>query len=132
MIPSVLIIDDDPDIRHNLAAYLEDDGMAVAAVDSYEAAAALLDEGGVYDICIMDARLPGLQGEAAIQLLKSRQPKLVFLLHTGTSEYSLPPELRSLGMNDDDVFIKPVGDMAWIANAIRNLITHSRTVKNGR
>ena len=132
MIPSVLIIDDDPDIRHNLAAYLEDEGMTVAAVDSYEAAAALLDEGRVYDICIMDARLPGLQGEAAIPLLKSRRPKLVFLLHTGTTEYRLPPELRTLGMREDDVFIKPIGDMAWIADAIRNLITDSRTVKNGR
>lgn len=132
MIAWVLIIDDDPDIRHNLAAYLEDEGMSVESVGSYEAAVELLDKGRMFDVCIMDARLPGLQGEAAIPLLKTRQPQLSFLVHTGAAEYRLSPRLRDLGMRESDVFIKPIGDMSWIADAIRGRVRQLRAIQNGR
>ena len=132
MIAAVLIIDDDPDVRRNLTAYLEDEGMSAAAVDSYEAAVALLETGAGCEVCIMDVRLPGLQGEAAIAQLKILRPRLAFLLHTGTTEYRLPPALRALGMSDVDVFIKPIEDMAWIAEAVRSLVTHARAMQNGR
>ncbi len=39
---NVLIVDDEEMLRHNLAAYLEDEGMSVAAVVSYEAACELI------------------------------------------------------------------------------------------
>lgn len=132
MTASVLIVDDDPDIRRNLAAYLEDEGMRAAAVESCEAAVSLLKGGAAFDVCVVDMRLPGLQGEAAIPLLKSLRPQLAFLLHTGTAGYRLPPALRMLGIRDADVFIKPIEDMAWIAEAVRGLVGPVGTAHNGR
>jgi DNA-binding NtrC family response regulator len=131
MTESVLIVDDDPDVRRNLAAYLEDEGMTATAVDSSEAAAELLNSGAAFDVCIVDMRLPGAQGEAAIPLLKSLHPQLAFLLHTGTAGYRLPPALRTLGIRDADVFIKPIEDMGWIAEAVRGLVRQTRTAQNG-
>ena len=49
-------------VRNNLAAYFEDEGMKVTGVESYEAARDLIQDLEPFDICIMDIRLPGLDG----------------------------------------------------------------------
>ena len=65
----VLVVDDEAAVASTLQAYLEDEGMAVRSAGSAEEALELLRTGVVFDVCIMDMRLPGMHGNAAIRRL---------------------------------------------------------------
>jgi CheY-like chemotaxis protein len=116
---AVLVVDDEQAVRENLAAYLEDEDMLVIEAESGEHAVDLADKGEKFDVCIMDMRLPGMDGNATIVALHQLRPDLMFLVHTGSANYALPPELRALGMTEEHVFMKPLANMGVLADAIR-------------
>ena len=64
---SVLVVDDEPDIRHLLQEILEDEGYAVSVADSAKAAQACIDE-QTPDLVLLDIWMPDTDG---ISLLKS-------------------------------------------------------------
>ena len=117
----VLVVDDEPLVAENLQAFLEDDGMLVQTVGSAEQAIALVERGIRFDVCIMDLRLPGMDGSAAIQTLRRLFPGLRFIIHTGSASFTLPGELKALGIADACLLKKPVGDMDVLANMVRSL-----------
>lgn len=119
----ILIVDDEEMIRENLKAYLEDEGLGVAAFESATHALCWLRDGTVCRVCIMDMRLPDMDGNSAIRILHQLYPEMEFLIHTGSSSYSLPDDLRAIGLDDDRVYRKPLGDMAPLAAAVRALAT---------
>ena len=116
---SVLVVDDDAAVRENLVAYLEDEGMQIAGAESGEQAVQMVRDGPQYQVCVMDMRLPGMDGNATVMALHALRPELLFLIHTGSVNYALPAELRAIGIVDQNVFMKPLVDMAVLANAIR-------------
>jgi len=118
---SVLVVDDDQAVRENLLAFLEDEGMQLAEAESGEDAVAMIRDACDFDVCIMDMRLPGMDGNATVVAMHALRPQLLFLVHTGSVNYSLPPELRALGMTQEHVFMKPLADMGVLAEAIRRV-----------
>lgn len=123
----VLIVDDEEMIRENLKAYLEDEGWRVAAFEAVAPALRWLREGTLCQICIMDMRLPDMDGNTAIRALHQMYPEMEFLIHTGSSSYSLPDDLRAMGLDDDRVYQKPLNDMAPLAAAARTLAAARET-----
>lgn len=119
---SVLVVDDEAAMRENLSAYLEDEGMDVTTIESGERAVEHIKEGHRYDVCIMDMRLPAMDGNTAIMLLHKLLPDLQFMVHTGSTLYSLPMELRKIGITDDQVFMKPLNDMQVLTQTINRLM----------
>jgi CheY-like chemotaxis protein len=117
----ILIVDDETMIRENLKAYLEDEGLRVVAFDSVIPALGWLQAGGACQVCIMDMRLPDMDGNSAIRILRQYCPTIEFLIHTGSSSYSLPDDLRAMGLDDQRVYHKPLRDMAPLAAAVRAL-----------
>lgn len=117
----VLIVDDEEMIRENLKAYLEDEGVRVMAFESVTPALDWLVAGAPCPVCIMDMRLPDMDGNSAIRVLHQLYPKMEFLIHTGSSSYSLPEDLRAIGLDDERVYQKPLSDMAPLAAAVRSL-----------
>jgi DNA-binding NtrC family response regulator len=127
MASSILIVDDEAMIRENLKAYLEDEGMQVIAVESGEEALRCVKNGGSFAVCIMDMRLPGMDGNASIRSLHALCPDMKFIVHTGSSDYTLPGDLRKLGLNNAQVYLKPLLDMAPLAATVRALMRRRRS-----
>ena len=117
----ILLVEDDSVIASCLQAYLEDDGMEVKSVSSGEEALSMARNGNTFDVCIVDMRLPGLDGDAAIRRLHNLRPTLRFVMQTGSSNYSIPDDLRAIGINEDQLFIKPLSDMEPLAAKVRAL-----------
>lgn len=118
----VLIVDDEEMIRENLKAYLEDEGLGVAAFESATHALRWLRDGASpCRVCIMDMRLPDMDGDSAIRLFHELYPEMEFLIHTGSSSYTLPEDLRAAGLDDERVYRKPLDDMAPLAATVRAL-----------
>lgn len=67
--PTVLLVDDEPDITANLAPFLERSGFAVAvARDGNEALRQVAN--GLPDLVVMDVLMPGMDGREALRQLR--------------------------------------------------------------
>ena|SRR5215204_2987831 len=81
--PTVLLVDDAPEIRDLVATLLNDEGFTVTTVDQAEAALSLLALSPP-DLLILDGRLPGMSGWECLSLLRSsdRTARLPVLMLT--------------------------------------------------
>jgi CheY-like chemotaxis protein len=114
----VLVVDDEPFIVTGLRTFLEDEGMQVESAASGEEALEFIHNDCGIDVCIMDMRLPGMNGDTAIRFLHEICPDLKFIIHTGTADYSIPDDLRAMGIDECQLFAKPLQDMTPLAQAV--------------
>jgi DNA-binding NtrC family response regulator len=121
MSPRVLVVDDEPVIVNGLRIYLEDEGMLVDGAGSGEEAVDIARNDCNFDVCIMDMRLPGMNGDATIRALHEVCPDLKFIIHTGSTDYSIPDDLRAMGIDERQFFAKPLLDMTPISETIAAL-----------
>lgn len=116
----IMVIDDEERIRQLLLDFLEDydDEFVLRACESAEEA---LDELAreAADLCIVDMRLPGMDGQAFILLAHQRGLCPRFVLHTGSMDFALNRDLEDIGLEDADVFFKPC-DMDQMLTRIRH------------
>lgn len=121
MMLRILIVDDERGVASTLQSYLEDESMEVESAGSAEEALKLVRSDRTFDLCIMDIRLPGMNGDSAIQNLHRLHRGMKYLIHTGSAGYELSGELRSIGVESHHIFRKPVPDLALLAAAVRSL-----------
>ncbi|MCX7678011.1 MAG: response regulator [Spirochaetes bacterium] len=117
----ILVVDDEQVINTNIGAYLEDEGFSVRIAASGEEGLQLLKEEEA-DVGIIDMRLPGMDGNSFILKAHEICPEMKFIIHTGSTNYSLPPALKEIGVCANYVFRKPVQDMSKIVDAIRMIL----------
>ena len=82
MAARVLIIDDEEAIRFSLRAILEDEGMEVLEASHAESGLALAD-GEALDLVFLDIWLPGMDGLAALDLLRADHPDVPVVMISG-------------------------------------------------
>jgi len=112
----ILIVDDDEMIRDCMTAFLEDEGFSVHTSASAEEA--LMSISALNPaVCITDMRLSGMNGELFIRKAYETCPQTRFMIHTG-SAYVLTDELRAIGMDSDDVLLKPVHDLSLLTSRV--------------
>ena len=80
---SILLVDDDADVRGILAEVLRAAGCAVTECAGAAEALALLDGGGEADLLISDLSMPGTDGLTLIHAAQDRRPGLPAILLTG-------------------------------------------------
>ncbi|HZX94717.1 MAG TPA: sigma-54 dependent transcriptional regulator [Myxococcales bacterium] len=107
---TVLVVDDEPNIRQNIHFILEKGGMKPLPAASGEEALQLLRTTAV-DLVLLDVQMPGMGGMEALRLMRERHPDVgvimlsvlkeiavaVEAMHTGALDYVTkdfsPPEL---------------------------------------
>jgi DNA-binding NtrC family response regulator len=123
MSPRVLVVDDEPVIVNGLRIFLEDEGMQVDGAGSGEEAVDIARNDCSFDVCIMDMRLPGINGDTTIRALHEICPELKFIIHTGSADYSIPDDLRAIGIDERQFFAKPLMDMTPISETVAALLS---------
>jgi len=118
----ILVVDDEDVVNANLEAFLEDEGFTVFTAGSGEAALRLMDRQRL-DVGIIDMRLPGMDGNTLILKAHQKQPLMKFLIHTGSTNYALPPALLDMGLTKEQVFRKPLSDLSVLTRTINQLVT---------
>ena len=118
MSPRVLVVDDEPFIVAGLQVFLEDEGMQVASAGSGEEAVDIINNDPDFDVCIIDMRLPGIDGDTTLRALHKICPDLRFIIHTGSADYHIPDDLRAAGIDEKQTFAKPLLDMTPLAATI--------------
>ncbi|MBS3759088.1 MAG: response regulator [Desulfobacterales bacterium] len=118
----ILVVDDEAVVNINLSGYLEDEGFTVFSAASAEEALELIDQQRI-DVGIIDMRLPGMDGNALILKAYHKQRAMKFLIHTGSTNYSLPQSLIELGLGEAQVLRKPVSDLSILPRMIYEMFS---------
>jgi DNA-binding NtrC family response regulator len=121
----ILVIDDEDAIRESLRAFLEDYDYEVSAAGSAEEAMQLL-ESQLFDLAVVDMRLPGESGEAFIVKASESGKAMRFLIHTGSVEFQLTDVLKSHGVKSEHVYLKPLHDLSILADGIGALLHNEK------
>ena len=122
--PVLLIVDDEATILSNLADFFEDEGYRVYRAESGERGMELLQQ-HTLDLAIVDMRLPGMDGNIFIKNARQLFPDLPVLIHTGSTDYTLPAILQDLNLTSEHILFKPVKDMSVFAAKVAQLIEES-------
>jgi DNA-binding response OmpR family regulator len=112
----VLLIDDEAQIRSVFVSYFEDyDEFDIITASSAEEALNRLETGPA-DLCIVDMRLPGMDGKEFIS--RARASCRHFLVHTGSIDEDLFTKLQDMGVASEDYLLKPC-DMPHLLARLR-------------
>ena len=122
---NILIIDDDPTIRFSLSSHFSDYDYDVFEADDAQEGLEIMSKEGI-DAVIVDLRMPGISGDQFIKDIYDTFNGTVFLIHTGSTEFSFPEEFHSLARVSDRVFLKPVFDLEEMNNEIDILLKQNQ------
>lgn len=83
-ITSILIVDDEKNLRTTLADILSEEGYEVSTADSGERAVKMFEK-TPYDLVLMDVRMPGMDGMEAFRLIRERKANAQVILMSAYS-----------------------------------------------
>ncbi len=119
----VLIVDDEPQIRAVLRAYLEADGFAVVEAGTGADALHLLNRMGAdLDLVLLDVGLPDLSGLEVLQKLRTASEVYVILVTARSEEVD---KLVGLSVGADDYVTKPFSPREVVAR-VRTVLRRRR------
>jgi len=98
--PSVLIVEDEPDLANLYAAWLEDDCDVETAYDGSEALEAI---DGAIDVVLLDRRMPGLSGDTVLETIREQSLECRVAMVT-----AVEPDFDIVELGFDDYLVKPV------------------------
>jgi len=101
----VLIVEDEATLARNIRTYLQRSGYKVELAGSAEEGLVLFNHCRP-DAVLLDLRLPGMDGLAALPRFRALNPKLVVILATGCG--TRETTLEALKAGAYDVLAKPV------------------------
>jgi CheY-like chemotaxis protein len=94
-----MVVDDSPDVRYLIGAYVEDAGVEVVAeAEGLEAALERLDAAAP-DVVVVDANMPGADGYEAAGALRERRPGLPIVLLTAMVDERVRERARAAGID---------------------------------
>lgn len=117
----ILIIDDDPTIRFSLSSHFSDYDYAVYEADDASEGLDIMERENV-DAVIVDLRMPGISGDQFIRDIYDKYEGTVFLIHTGSTEFTLPDEFTTYNRVSNRIFLKPVFDLEEMNKEIETLL----------
>lgn len=96
---TILIIDDEKNIREGLGTALELDGYNVRLAENGEQGLAMMEKGDI-DLVITDLRMPGISGEEVIARVKGESPGVPVIVLTGHGSIDSAVEAMRNGAYD--------------------------------
>jgi DNA-binding NtrC family response regulator len=112
---SILIVDDDENIRKTMKAILEDEGYMVDWAATGKDAIKKTNE-KAYNLALLDIRLPDMEGVDLLKLLKDNVPRTRKIMVTGYP--SMQSAINALNKSADAYLVKPV-DVEKLLNMVK-------------
>jgi DNA-binding NtrC family response regulator len=121
MARSILIVDDDPDVRDSLAAALARDGTSIGVADSATRALGMLVPAP--DVILLDVRMPDMGGLDLLPLLRERVSSADVVLMTAFDDMATVVEAMRHGASE--FLVKPL-DLHELRNLLARVFQDRR------
>jgi DNA-binding NtrC family response regulator len=112
---SILVVDDDAEVRKTLSSILSKEGYSVETVENGKQATRL-SEKSRFDIALIDIKLPDMEGTELLHRLKENQPHMVKIVITGFP--TLENAMETVNEGADGYILKPF-DLEKLLEMIR-------------
>lgn len=114
---TVLVADDEKDIRSVLALYLEDAGYEVVEAADGARALRVLEAGGV-DLCLLDIMMPELDGYQVLKRVREADDVPVIVVSAKGQDSE---KILGLNLGADDYLVKPFNPLEAVARVNANI-----------
>jgi DNA-binding response OmpR family regulator len=101
----IMVVDDEVVARVSLAEILRLEGYQVATAASGEEALSLLNKSGPFDLIVLDLKMPGMDGLAVTESVRSQYPGTVIILLTAFG--TLETAIEAIRQGAHDYLLKP-------------------------
>jgi len=125
---SVLIVDDEQEIRDSLSEVLTDEGFLTYTAENGVVALEMLKETH-YDIIISDIKMPEMDGVTLLQRVKEQAPDTFVILVT--SYGSTETAINAMRLGAIDYILKPI-DFDELIMRIKNIDLHKELLREVR
>jgi CheY-like chemotaxis protein len=123
-IKTVLVIEDEADVRNFASRVLELEGYHVLQVENGEEGMRLM-RGSRVSLVLLDLRLPGYDGWAILEQMKSKPELSAIPVIVFTASAGVPQQEKALSMGADGYLIKPLS-AASLKKAITHILSRKR------
>jgi two-component system nitrogen regulation response regulator NtrX len=120
--PRILIVDDEPGIRHSLKGVFEDEGFATEVVSSGEECLKKIEQ-NPYDLVLLDIWLPGIDGIETLRRLKETSPRTHVIVISGHATIATAVTATKLGAYD---FVEKPLSLEHTLLIAQNALSHRR------
>lgn len=117
-VPTVLVIDDEPDVRDVCAAVLSRAGFAVTLASNGDEGLSVLD-GQQVSLVLLDVMMPRVSGWETLREIRRRYRRLPVIMLTARNEESL--RVLAFDLEADDYVAKPFGRHELVARVRAHL-----------
>ena len=117
----ILVIDDERLTRISLADFLLETDYEIYAVSDGKSAVQLQQQ-QPFDVCIVDIRMPDMDGVETILALHDISSHSRYLIYTGSPQFTLTSALENLGISEKYLVRKPIMDMSIFITLIEQTI----------
>jgi len=128
MAPTILVVDDEPQIRETVSGLLQDEGFEVLTAPEGEAAAKTVRE-ELPDLVLLDVALPGKDGLEILKDLKDQYPTLPVIMISAFGSVENAVRATRLGAYD---FIEKPPHADKILLSVRNALEMARLSEENR
>jgi len=111
---SLLIVDDDVDVRNTISKFLEEDKFTIYQAKNPSDMFGILEKKPI-DIIILDVQLPEISGIEALKIVKDNHPEIEVIMITGHGD--MDTVIEAMHLNAFDFFRKPF-DLFLLKNSI--------------
>ncbi len=121
--PTILVIDDDAEVRYSLGRVLSSKSYKVIEAGSGEEGVATVKKGPLPDLIFLDIRMGGMSGLEALQHIRSANPKQMVILMTafGTAQTAI----EAMKFGAFDYIMKPFDPAKVLTLAENALKAHN-------
>jgi putative two-component system response regulator len=125
----VLTIDDEPIVRENIAAFLEDSNHDVIQAGDGMTGLELFKK-ELPDIVLCDLRMPKVDGLEVLEAVRRESPETPIIMISGTGV--IHDVIEALRLGAWDYIIKPIHDMGMLEHALNKALERARLLKENR
>jgi len=112
---SILVVDDDTELRKVLSSILSEEGYSVETVENGEQAIRV-SEKKRFDLALIDIKLPDMEGTELLNRLKAKQPHIVMIIVTGFP--TIENAMGAVNKGADGYILKPF-EIGKLLQAVR-------------
>ncbi len=129
----LLVVDDEKNIRRNLASFLESCGHEVKTAESGPQALAILSEPGDFDLVLTDFRMAEMNGLVLLQEIKRRLPDSLVVLMTAYATVENAVAAMKAGAYDyltKPFSLRQIQHLVERALEVKSLRSENRVLRN--
>ena len=116
---SILVVDDEDALRTVLSSELESEGYIVATAGDGDEAISIL-QGKVFDLVLLDIKMPRVDGFEVLRFIKERYPATKVIMLTGFADLKNAIESKKMGAED---FVSKPYDLVDLLTTIERVLT---------